>query len=237
MPENISLTEDEVTLLSRQAEDRSKIYLLLSTFYLRRPREEFVNKIKSKKFIQNLKKAFSGDGSKRESSLEDGLNALESFIKSINGVPEQDVAENLAIEFTKLFRGIKEGYGPPPPYESVWRGEGRVMGECTQKVLQIYQASGVGMDLEDELPDYLGIELKFMAILSYHEAEAWRKQNIQEAQRFVKLQKEFLKEHILQWVTEFCKKMEEETENLFYKGCALLTRGFLEIDKEFMTIK
>ncbi len=232
MQENLSLKDDEILLLSRHAEDRSRIYLLLSAFYMQRPRDEFVRKIKSDEFIQNLKNALSEDESKMKFGISDGLKILDMFINSIKDMPEPEVAENLAVDFTRLFRGIKKGYGPPPPYESVWRGEGKVMGEWAQKVLENYYASGIGMDMEDELPDYIGIELKFMAILSYHEKERYRGHNIQEVKRFVRIQQEFMNEHIQQWIPEFCNRVAEEATSSFYKGCALLTKGFLEIDME-----
>lgn len=226
MKENINLSEEETLLIGKQAEDRSRIYMLLSTFYIQRPVEEFVRKLKTDEFIQNLKNALSED----EGEMKEGLKIFELFLNSIKDIPDQEVAENLAVDFTRLFRGIKKGYGPPPPYESVWRGEGRIMGEWTQEVLKKYHEAGIGMDLEEEIPDYIGIELKFMALLSYHEAVAWRKNDINGAIRFLKLQQRFLDEHIKRWMPEFCNRMEEEAKSSFYKGVSLLSKGFLEIN-------
>lgn len=230
MRNNINLSEEETLLLGRHAEDRSRIYMLLSTFYMQRPREEFVKKLKTDEFIQNLKNALSEDESEMKFGISDGLKILEMFINSIKDIPEAEVAENLAVDFTRLFRGIKKGYGPPPPYESVWRGEGRVMGQWTEKVLKEYADSGIGMDLSDELPDYVGIELKFMALLCYKEAEAWRNNDSVTALKFLGLEQKFVDEHLKNWMPEFCNIMAEEAITSFYKGVALLTKGFLEIE-------
>lgn len=241
MQEDFSLTEEETVLLSREAEDRSRIYMFLSTLYMQRPRAELVKKLKMDEFVGTLKDVFSDMGFQEnqmtlnnsvESSMREGLRLLELFVSSIKGIPESEVEEALAVEFTKLLRGIKKGYGPPPPYESVWRGEGRVMGNWTQLVLKKYHEAGIGMDMQDELPDYIGIELKFMALLSYHEAEGWRSGDILKAIRFIKLQKGFMDEHIQQWVPEFCNRMAEDAVSSFYRGCALLTKRYLEIDME-----
>jgi len=227
--QNKILSEEEALLLSSLAEDRSSIYMLLSTFYMKRPEVEFVKKLKNSEFIQNIKSALSQD--ETTSGIGEGLKILEAFINSMKGIPEAEVSENLAVDFTRLFRGIKKGYGPPPPYESVWRGEGRVMGQWTEKVLKEYADSGIGMDLSDELPDYIGIELKFMALLCYKEAQAWRDNERTMALRFLELEKRFLNEHLKNWVPEFCNIMEEEARTSFYKAVAVLTKGFLEIER------
>ena len=224
--EDMDLTEGEILLLGRYAEDRSRIYMLLSTFYMERPREEFVKKLKKDEFIETLKKALSSD----ECEIKDGLMVLETFINSIKDIPEVEVAENLTVDFTRLFRGIKKEYGPPPPYESVWRGEGRVMGQWTEKVLKEYADSGIGIDLSDELPDYAGIELKFMALLCYKEAEAWRDNDSVTALKFLGLEKRFMDEHLKNWIPEYCHIMADEARTNFYKGVAIITKGFLRIE-------
>ena len=225
MREDIHLTEEETLLLGNQAENRSRIYMLLSTFYTQRPRKEFVEKLKKDEFVKNLKIAILGD----EGEMKEGLKNLELFVNSIKDISEMEVAKNLSVDFTRLFGGIKKGYGPPPPYESVWRSEGRIMGEWTEDVLREYYEAGIGIDLSDELPDSIGAEMKFMALLSYHEAEAWRKNDVSNASRFLQMEQQFLNDHLLQWIPEFCIRMEEEAKSSFYKGIAIFTREFIKL--------
>lgn len=222
------LSEEEALLLGKQAEDRSRIYMLLSIFYMHVPGENIIRMLRSNEFIQALRIALLEDNKE----MTESLKILEMFVNSMRDIPESEVIEDLAVDFTRLFRGIKEGYGPPPPYESVWRGEGRVMGEWTQKVIQIYSEAGIGIDMAGELPDYIGVELKFMSLLSYREAEAWRKNDIPKALRFLELQRRFMDEHVRQWVTEFCDKIEEVAASILYKGIAMLTKSFLGFDAE-----
>lgn len=226
LPDNISLSEEEILFLFKKAEDRSRLYMLLSIFYMKRPREEFVKKLKTDEFIQNLKNALSEE----ENKITDGVKILELFIKSIRNLPDSEVAEKLAVDFTRLFRGIKKGYGPPPPYESTWRGEGKMAGEWTQEVLKKYREAGLGIDIEAELPDYIGVELKFMAILAYHEALAWRKNDILTALSFLEMEKKFIDEHLKNWVPEFCRIMAHEALSNFYKAMAIVTKEFLEVE-------
>lgn len=231
MRENIRLSEEEILLFSKRAGERSSIYMLLSNFYMQRPDEGFLRKIKSDEFARAIRDALSGDSSEMAHALE----ILDLFINSVRDIPESDVVENMAVNFTKLFRGIKKGYGPPPPYESVWRREGRVMGEYTQKVLRMYSEADLGMDISDELPDYIGIELKFMSLLSWREKDAWNGSDINELKRVISLQSRFLNEHIMRWVPQFLNIMQKETDSAFYKAVAILTKGFLDIEGEYIT--
>ncbi|ADC65408.1 cytoplasmic chaperone TorD family protein [Ferroglobus placidus DSM 10642] len=201
--------------LKSLAEMRSKVYWLLSDFYLKKP---------DKKFLKELKQ-------KLPENVEEFSDAIE-LIKSSLDDDLDDLSERLAVEFTRLFRGIKKGYSPPPPYESVYRGEERVMGETTLAVMKFYSEAGFGIIEEEEGPqDYIGVELKFMSLLCYKEMEAWGKDS-EKAREFLELEMRFLREHILQWVPKFCQVVEAESKEPFYVGVARLTKRFVELDAE-----
>lgn len=134
------LKEEELFLLNKEAEDRSKVYLLLSNFYLQRPDRQLLTRLRTPDFINAMRSFLSED------EFIDAIRLLEGFINSIKDIPDNEVLDILGVDWTRLFRGIKKGYGPPPPYESVWRGEGRIMGEWTRKVLESYHQAGIGMD-------------------------------------------------------------------------------------------
>jgi TorA maturation chaperone TorD len=220
--------KEELLILSKLAEQRSKVYMFLSTFYNLRPRTDFVKRLKEIAMQGLLRSSIAEDSE----LMKEGFTTLEVFINSISDISEDRVAEELAIDFTRLMRGIKEGYGPPPPYESVWRGEGRVMGRWTEKVLKTYHDSGIGMDLEDELPDYIGIELKFMSLLCYKEAEALRDGDLEKRRRFLDIEKAFFNDHIIAWIPAFTEVMSKEARTAFYKAVAKITEGFLRLDEE-----
>lgn len=232
MQEDINLSEEEIFLLYREAEDRSRIYMLLSTFYMQRPDKGFIRRIMSDEFSKNIKDALSN-----EVEMEEGLKTFEVFLNSIKGISEVEVIDTLAVDWTRLFRGVKKGYGPPPPYESVWRGEGRIMGEWTQRVLERYRVAGIGMDMADELPDYIGIELKFMARLCYEESKMWRENNTSEARRFLEMEKGFLEDHILSWVPAFISQALEDTKTGFYRAVLEITQTFLKLDEGYIDFR
>ena len=86
--------------------------------------------------------------------------------------------------------------------------------------------------MEDELPDHIGIELKFMSLLCYKEMEMWNKGKIESAFEVLERENDFLKFYLLAWTPFYLNEMEKEAETDFYKGVALLTKSFLYFDKE-----
>ncbi len=208
---------------------RSTIYAFLSRFYNGVPTEDFVARMLTEGFQKELKAL----AQLAEGELREGAELLEQFLRLNRERELEKLTEELAVEFTRLFRGIKKGYSPPPPYESVYLGEGRVMGVATQRVMSKYLKAGFALNEEyGGPPDYIGTELKFLALASYREAESWRKGDRKEALRLLRVQKSFLEEHILAWVPRFCDVMLQEAESDFYRGVAKLTRGYVNLDAE-----
>ncbi len=213
----------EIDFLKSLAEIRSKTYWFLSTLYLVKPDAGFLGDLKLKL-----------------SEFSDQSDELAELIELIRETLEGDtktLSQKLAVEFTRLFRGIKKGYSPPPPYESVYRGEGRVMGETTLAVMKFYSEAGFGIVEEGEGPqDYIGVELKFMSLLCYREMESWKNERMPEGGRYLELEKRFLDEHILQWVPDFCRRVEAEAREEFYAAVARLTEEFIRLDSENLEV-
>ncbi len=105
------------------------------------------------------------------------------------------------------------------------------MGRDTEEVLRAYHDSGIGMDLGDELPDYIGIELKFMSLLCYKEAEALRAQDMEKRAGVLNTERAFFKEHIITWIPAFTSLMAKEAKTAFYRAVAMSTEGTLRLDE------
>lgn len=218
---------EEFQELGEQAKERSKVYRLLSQFFLKNPDRDFLGKIKDSGFLENILRMH--DAGEEEFKLP--THYLMRFLDESQRIPENQFLEALQVDFTRLTRGIKKGYGPPPPYESVWMGSPTIMSEWTEEVLRFYAETRIRMDLEDELPDHIGIELKFMSLLCFREMEKWHRGDVESARKTLERENQFLREHLLVWAPFYLEAMEKEAETSFYKGIALLTRNFLYHDK------
>lgn len=136
--------------------------------------------------------------------------------------------EDLAEEYAALFLLP----GGVSPYESV-RLKGRLCDEPEQKVREFYRGCGLVLVEERELfADHIGVELGFMAHLAGKESAAWESGDEEEAVRWLSLQMEFFIFHLGRWAFPFLDDMEKVVRHPFYRMVAVLTRRFLEAERE-----
>jgi TorA maturation chaperone TorD len=182
----------------------SEILALLSSLYLCRPTREA---------MANWKGLLSDD-------VPNALIQLKAAILKMDPHSEQD-SEDLLWEYTRLFVGPYKL--PCPPWESVYRSANRLMmQEACDDVIGFYDEMGLAVDNPDLMPDHVGVELNFLAVLHanmIHDPE--RKPY------YMRIAKRFLDEHLWRWIPEFTKDMEEAADSAFYKSLAEVTRGFV----------
>ncbi len=135
--------------------------------------------------------------------------------------------ESLLIDYAKLFVGPDMLIAPP--YGSVYLDkERKVMGDSTIKTIKFYRDAGLIMsDTFKELPDHIAVELEFMYYLVFKESEALEKSDIDTANKFIKMQQEFLNSFLGLWINNFCEKIKNGTENEFYQALADCVEDFI----------
>ena len=205
-----SIDRDE---FAKSAMERSRLYGLLATIFRREPSAEFLCHMNSPELIV----AFAGAGI----DLGDDFRAGKIM----------DLADDLAIEYTRLFLGPGKHISP---HESVQlkRGSGILWGPETSAVRQAYRAAGFDMgEAETNIPDHLSVELDFLALLAREEAQAWAGQDHDRTVKFLQLQHSFISDHLGKWAARFCAKVKEEAEFSFYPAFADLLRGYLSGEK------
>jgi TorA maturation chaperone TorD len=206
---------------SKMAVSRGSLYALLGSVYLNPP--------DLKSFEKSLDQLLAADQSQ-------GFKLLIDFFEANRNKSHEELQTTVSVEYSRLLLGISQDYGLPPPYESVWMGEGTVMGTLTARVVEMYQKAGVELSADiKEPPDHVGIELGFLSYLCSMEAAAWREHDTDSAVRVIHLESEFLRDHIEAWVPNLCRKIEKEDRTGFYRGIATMTREFLEEDSDELT--
>ncbi len=164
----------------------------------------------------------------RSDPLGEGTDLLRGFAASADVNDLGRLQLRLAVERTRLFRGVDRERGPAPPYESVYRPTAETNGRLVD-VVAAYREALDDLSLpEGERADYLGVELQFMAELCARETAA------PEGERPAIWQREyrFLKEHLLAWVPQYCTQMLNAAESDFFRGIALLLPSFLVLEAE-----
>jgi TorA maturation chaperone TorD len=172
-----------------------------------------LNKSPDETVVKNLRAYFAdnGDGS---------LGGMEEFLKERVGVNDADIATELAVEWTHLFRGLSPHFGPPPPYTGVYISKNATGIETILAVKQAYKSENLipDMEIKQDRADYLGFELEFMAHLARRMAAAEESSDSEKAREYGKKMDEFAKSFVTPWINEFAEKAMEYAKTSFFQG-------------------
>jgi TorA maturation chaperone TorD len=209
-------TDSKFTEFRENAQARSNLYKFFSTLLLKEPSAEVINNIQNEDFLKNLPEVFG----------EDSIKYFEEFINDF----ENDY-KDLEAEYNSLFVvPLRTKY--VKPYESVYK-----TGLTNQKpmcdVIEMYERVGIEISTEyTDFPDHAGLELEFMGVLCDRELKAWEGNKINEANKFLSIQKEFIDQHISTWIPNLCDEINDKTISNLFKGVATLLKKYISLDSE-----
>ncbi len=206
--------------LLEEYEIRSQIYALLKNLFLKPPSQEFLNYLRE--FNVRIE----------HESSQDFVKGLELLRKDADCEPEK-----LALEHTRLFIGPYRL--PAPPYESVYMNAQRlVMQQSTIEVRKVYLQAGLEVKgIHTNPDDHISAELEFMEYLCDKTASSLNNRDTPGEIKHLELQRKFLEEHLNQGVPVFSEDIVRTTEKDFYRGAAMLLRGFIFSETERMKHK
>ena len=203
--------------MAETAAARSTIYGFLATVFRAEPSAAFLARLAGDEF--------AGAFASLEGSLPDQLNA-----------PDRDrLAEDLAVEYTRLF------IGPGPhisPHESVNIETGHALeasfwGTQTVTVKKFIEATGLQYaDAFTDMPDHISVEFEFMQTLAAKEEEAWANGDAEYATNLLAIERRFFDEHLDRWVPRFCDRVIAEASLDFYRAMAELTKQILAFERQ-----
>jgi TorA maturation chaperone TorD len=204
------------------AAERSKIYWLLSRFYLEQPDRPFIGELQE--WLE-------------QRPHEDDAVLIPEFDKLSHALHElrtEDDILGLQKEFTRLFGGLRKETALPPPFESVFR-EGRLAGDVTVDVDHHYRLAGYGEIHPEAGPqDHLGVELRYMSLLCYDEHVAFEQGDVSKEAALREQQRTFLDRHLLKWAPDYCAKLAQEAHIAFYSAIAAMTAYSLKVDTRLL---
>jgi TorA maturation chaperone TorD len=201
--------------IKAMATHRSNIYGLLAMLYRQEPTRNLLKRVRGPQFLEVLSQ-WGGE-------LDDDFMTR----------PEDDLLEEMAVEYTRLFLGPDKHISP---HESIHHERedgqwGQLWGASTVEVKKFIEATGLEYETEyPGMPDHISVELEFLEALTRHEEQAWVTDDEEEARRCLALEHRFLEDHLIRWVGSFCDKVTESTELSFYRALASLTKNFIEFD-------
>jgi len=196
-------------------------YGFLAMIFNQRPDAPLVYNLKAMG-VEIFARLRQGEGLNPE--VQEGLAEISHFIDQIKQQPEKDIEQSLQVDWTRLFRGVQRGYGPQPPYEALYLGEGEAGLGILESISRDYIRCGVAPTGGANRPDYIGLECEFLRYVCEQQTEAWEKGEEEDAQRWQSAENSFLSNHLGRWAAIYCDNAMEHARTGFY-------RGFLHVAK------
>lgn len=202
--------------MAELAGQRSAVFGFLARVFRKELTPSLIGRIKDPAFKQVL------------SDL--GVNLGDEFYAQ----PEDELLEELAIEYTHLFLGPGKHISP---HESVHHERddgkwGQLWGNSTVDVKKFVETLGLSYKESDtSIPDHISVEMEMMQKLAEREQQAWGEDKVDEALYCLKAERMFVEDHLIRWVPSFCDKVEDQAEMTFYREMAKVTRDFIELEK------
>ncbi len=164
-----------------------------------------------------------------------GAEFGDDFLKK----QEEELVEDLAVEFTRLFIGPGKHISP---HESVHNERndgdwGQLWGKSTVEVKKFIETAGLEYQSDyNGLPDHISVEMEFMQEAARREAQTMTEGDNEGLLYCLKMQKIFIDDHLYTWIPDFCTKVINEAKLSFYREMAKLTKSFVEFEKDNINI-
>ncbi len=195
-------------------EARINFYALISRLLISEVDEELLETIENDKNMMSFFPSYMKWNRRKELSKKD---LLEQYLN---------------VDFTNLFLLHMT------PYESFYFREDQMMETAGENpVLQLFNEHDFRVDLGKARAvsvDHIGIEFEFMYMLCNSEKKALEANDIESAATIAQIQKDFLKEHLLEWAPMFLLNVKSEAGTALYFDIADLALEFMMSDYEYL---
>lgn len=208
--------------------NRASIYFFLSGIYAKELTSDQISELKTRgDVLLNFSKA--GGNSEDAKQIRSGLELMKKYFESVASGSEKDVRLDLAEDYAGLFLGVRGKI--PHPSESAYQGGRKIMTRPYREVRKIYEEAGLSANKAFTEPDdHVATELSFMGFLAKKTSDAILEGNAESTKKLLQNQKNFQERHLMKWVPKMCNDVLEIGRTDFYKGVAMVTRGFLAMD-------
>lgn len=164
--------------------------------------------------------------------FRDGMRSLTTYRLAAAGGDLEEVQRQLAVDRTRLCRGIAKDGVVTTPYEAPYLMPEKETDQLLA-IVQFYRKAGLQVGAgQQERMDFIGVELAFMAELCAKEHAALAAGNMQDYEDVLGWQREFLQDHLLQWAVDYCGRIIECAQTDFFRGFGYLMRAFLHEERE-----
>jgi TorA maturation chaperone TorD len=235
-----SRESDRAVTLEKQRKislSREGLYSFLSRSLLYEVDTEFLTVIEAAQpAIEFFASSQEGEALRKAS---EELATISSKVAVVEGAERKQLLVDFDVEYASLFLGTGKGRGRAHvwPWESAYFTDPpRMYAGPYHEVCDAYRSVGYEKPKESKEPeDHIGLELDFMAHLCRLTTASIDNGNAEFALGYVRLQKEFMKDHLLRWAGKFSRRLldtSERRETDFYHAIATMLESFLLLDDQ-----
>ena len=217
----MEMEAEELEELAGACESRANMYAPLSRVYRVEADQALLDQLQAANYAANT-------GNK---DVDEGYRLLVKWL----GQTWEHSLLDLAKDYVRAFIGYTGDHASAAyPFESVYRSEKHLlMQESRDEVLACYRAAGLEKDESwREGEDHVALEFEYMSTMATRAADALHSADTKLAQDLLNDQSHFLQDHLNAWVPNFTKDVERCATTKFYRGFALITRGYLACEME-----
>lgn len=169
-----------------------------------------------------------------DDDLARGAKEVERALRHVHSGTREDLAVDYAHTF--LAAGTTKHEQRAVPYESVYTSDtGLLMEQAREDVYKAMLRERVLPDASLRTPeDHLSFECEFVAALADRAVAALEAGDGDETVRLVGVQQAFRQDHLANWIDAWCAAVDGTCRTKFYRGVALMTRGFVRLDGQLL---
>lgn len=206
---------------------RRNVYALLERIFKTEVTQELLDSLKQNGILNLPEEAKTSDDPYLR-AIASGEELMDRYLSS-----NQASKLDLDRDYAKAFCGAgSTNYTSAFPFESLYTSEARLlMQEARDDVVKRYARHGLGKSKEwKDCEDHLGAELEFLVFLIDSTIEALEQGGEGKADRLAEEQRDFLESHLNNWVPAFADSAAKFARTDFYRGAALVLRGYIGSD-------
>ncbi len=210
---------------------REVIYSCLSRVFLELPSESLFEMLEN--ILPNLEEMKIDD---KDDLITQGVEGIKRFVDSRKNLSDEEL-KSFNDEVTRCFTRLYCLTDSVPVSESVYTSVSHLTNEeATGQVKWLYDTCKFDMKHSSNEPsDHISYELMFMSYLAKGTYKHIEKGSMEEATKLLDLQRQFINEHILKWLSDFVKATVNFSESYtLYAPVAYFALGYVEEDRVFL---
>ena len=218
-----TMNNETKQVISALLAGRNYIYSLLHTLLGAEPTAERVAAATGEAALSAIA-MFDGEDSQAAKLLSAALELMR-----------ETPVEDLLREYTKLFLGPEDYIAAP--WESVYTSKERALfQESTLDVRAWFKRFGYVAGGYPNYPDdHISIMMQFMALMGGKANDALIVGEMEVYRNLIAGQMQFAKEHLLSWVFQYARDMQQSETNFFYPQLAIALAEFVSYDQQVLS--